>query len=99
MDILTRWKLGEKLNEEEAITILNELFAGADKKFIFDSETKIDQRLYRIYENFEENKHGTWVLNFSTITTDRPFVSFEYYKSFKCIHEIKIDSEILFVYE
>ena len=99
MDIITRWKLGEKLNEEEVVVILSELFEGASKSFVFDTETKIDQRLYRIYEKFPDSKNTNWILKFSNTETERPFVSFVKYDLLKSVHKIFLNDDVLFIYE
>ena len=94
MDTITKWKLGEKLNNDETIVVLTELFEGTGKRFCFNATTKIDQQLYKIYEKFPKSENTNWILKFSSTQSERPFVSFENFECLKkkgCFMALKKD--------
>jgi hypothetical protein len=97
MDFLTKWKLNLTLSEEEAMMVLKELYDGSNKIFVFDSNTKIDQKLYSIYEAFQETQ-SDFVLKFSGQKTESPFVSLTHFDDLAAQHVIFCEQFKIFVY-
>ena len=82
---------------KESLIILNELFEGSNKKFIFNSSSPIDSSLYEIYNGFLENSSSIFFLSFSGEKTDLPFVSFNDFGNHSLT--IKMEDKTLFIYE
>ena len=74
MDVISKWRLGEKLTIEEAIEIIDELFGGSNKQFNFDNSKKIDNSLYNLYQKFNHNDNE-YTINFSNSRTNYPIIS------------------------
>ena len=97
MDLIIKWKIGEILSYEEGLKVLKELFVGANKNFHFDVEQKIDDKLYRLYLDFEEDIAGKYILNFSNENCFRNFISFIISES--ATHKIITTEGVIYVHE
>jgi len=75
MDAITKWRLNEKLTFDEGCKVLNELYGGARKHFVFGSKVRIDKKFLEVYENFNDGDDPACVLKFSNIVTQKPFVT------------------------
>jgi hypothetical protein len=98
MDFLTKWQFKQTLSEEEAILVLKELYNGANKQFIFNSISKINNLLYSLYEKFPENTQSELFLRFSENETDSPFVSTCVFENLKPQHTIPTEDFVIYVY-
>jgi len=98
MDFLTKWQFKQTLSEEEAILVLKELYNGANKQFIFDSISKINNFLYSLYEKFPENTQSELFLKFSENETDLPFVSTCVFENLKPQHTINLKNQTIYIY-
>ena len=97
MNARTKWQLNQTLSEEEAISVLLELYEGANKTFVFDSSTKINSKLYDLFEKFPSTKHE-YVLRFSEQICPTPFVSLTEFEEIKPQHVIFCEHYKIFVY-
>jgi hypothetical protein len=97
VDLIIKWKIGEILSYEEGLKVLKELFVGANKNFHFDVEQKIDDKLYRLYLDFEEDITGKYILNFSNKNCFNNVISFMEFEN--VVHRIKTIEGTIFVHE
>ena len=97
MDVLTKWQLKQTLSEEEAISVLVELYEGANKTFVFDASTKINSKLYDLFEKFPSTKHE-YVLRFSEQICPTPFVSLNNFDTISPQHTIPTEDFVIYVY-
>jgi len=98
MDFLTKWQFKQTLSDEEAILVLKELYDGANKQFVFDSISKINNLLYSLYEKFPENTQSELFLKFSENETDLPFVSTRLIENLKPQHTIILNNQTIYIY-
>jgi len=97
MDVLTKWQLKQTLSEEEAISVLVELYEGANKTFVFDASTKINSKLYDLFEKFPATKYE-YVLRFSEQICPTPFVSLNSFDTISPQHTIPTEDFVIYVY-
>jgi hypothetical protein len=97
MNIVTKWKTGQKLTFSEGIQVLHELFTGANKKLIYNKSKKIDEKNYKLYSEFQETPESKYILHFTDFEIIRPCVSLE--KLDHPTNIIETDDGAIFVYE
>jgi hypothetical protein len=98
MNALMKWQLNQALSREEAISIIEELYSGSSKEFVFNTDTKIDTVLYSIYESFPSTQ-SDFVLRFSSVVCEIPFVSLNIFPDLNPHHTIRSDEHTIFIYE
>jgi len=99
MDFLEKWKLGQILSEDEVLCVLAELFKYAQKTFVFDTKTKIDTKLYDLFEKLDLESDSKSIIRFSQSKCVTPFISLTFFEDTKPTHVIKSLEYSVYVYE
>jgi hypothetical protein len=99
MNVFDKWTLKQILTLEEGCDILNELYGGAKKHFVFGSKVRIDKKFLDVYEKFKNGDDTNCVLKFSNIVTQKPFVSPILFPEENPTHTILTEEINLYVYE
>ena len=99
MDTIVKWQLKQKLSYNEMLEVLKELYGGAKKKFIFESNKEINQHLYQIYSDFVSADDSNVIINFSDNITKKPFISNKQNDEIKASHTIYYDNGEIYIYE
>jgi hypothetical protein len=98
MDCLTKWKLGQIINEKDVQIVLEELYGGAGKILMFDATTKINPILHELYKNFEDDKDHKTKLKFSDKLCDKPFLSLNKF-DIPYTHIIFTENYTIYIYD